>query len=288
MPARDDTEAIPQRQGIQSIEVGTRLLRALAASQRSMMLRDVARNAGMPAAKARRYLVSFMRMGLVEQDANTGRYDLGEFALELGLASLARLDPVRLAGPVLDDLCEQIGATVALAMWGNHGATCVRWVEAGGAVTVTLRTGVVLPLTTSATGLAFSAFYRSPYLKKMLDAEVQATAEAAGKTSAEVMSTLTLQLEDIRRDGMSRAAGSMTPGINGVSAPVFGHTGRMVAAVTALGVVGSFDVELDSSIAQGTREAAATLSRRLGYGSSDGAAGEQATAAVSAAPQVSR
>jgi hypothetical protein len=96
-----------QRQGIQSIEVGTRLLRALAANGRAMMLRDIARNAGMPAAKAHRYLVSFMRMGLVEQDANTGRYDLGEFALELGLASLARLDPVRLAGPVLDDLCER-------------------------------------------------------------------------------------------------------------------------------------------------------------------------------------
>ncbi|MCB1966488.1 MAG: helix-turn-helix domain-containing protein, partial [Candidatus Accumulibacter sp.] len=88
MVARDSTEAIQQRQGIQSIEVGSRLLRALAASQRSMMLRDLARNAGMPAAKARRYLVSFMRMGLVEQDANTGRYDLGEFSLELGLASL--------------------------------------------------------------------------------------------------------------------------------------------------------------------------------------------------------
>lgn len=269
MVARDSTEAIQQRQGIQSIEVGSRLLRALAASQRSMMLRDLARSAGMPAAKARRYLVSFMRMGLVEQDANTGRYDLGEFSLELGLASLARLDPVRLAGPVLDDLCEQIGATVALAMWGNHGATCVRWVEAGGAVTVTLRTGVVLPLTSSATGLAFSAFYRSPYLKKLLDAEVQATAEAEGKAPAAVMSALALQLDDIRRHGLARAAGSMTPGINGVSAPVFGHTGRMVAAVTSLGIIGSFAIEWDSPIAQGTRDAAATLSRRLGYGSSD-------------------
>lgn len=78
-------EPTKQRQGIQSIEVGARLLRALAANGRSMMLRDVARNAGMPAAKAHRYLVSFMRMGLVEQDANTGRYDLGEFSLELGL-----------------------------------------------------------------------------------------------------------------------------------------------------------------------------------------------------------
>ncbi|WP_186409176.1 helix-turn-helix domain-containing protein, partial [Candidatus Accumulibacter aalborgensis] len=53
------TAAPKQRQGIQSIEVGTRLLRALAAHGRPMMLRDVARNAGMPAAKAHRYLVSF-------------------------------------------------------------------------------------------------------------------------------------------------------------------------------------------------------------------------------------
>ena len=53
----NNSELVKQRQGIQSIEVGARLLRALAASRRSMMLRDVARNAGMPAAKARRYLV---------------------------------------------------------------------------------------------------------------------------------------------------------------------------------------------------------------------------------------
>ncbi|WP_313951664.1 IclR family transcriptional regulator [Accumulibacter sp.] len=274
MSEASSSETKPQRQGIQSIEVGTRLLRALAASPRSMMLRDVALAAGMPAAKARRYLVSFMRMGLVEQDANTGRYGLGEFSLELGLASLARLDPVRFAGPVLDDLCEQIGATVALAMWGNHGATCVRWVEAGGAVTVTLRTGVVLPLTTSASGLAFAAFYRSPYLKRMLDAEVQAVAAAGGKSPTEVMSALTVQLDDIRRHGIARASGSMTPGINGCSAPVFGHTGRMVAAVTSLGIIGSFDIDWDSPIAVGTKEAAATLSRRLGYGSREDEAGE--------------
>ena len=67
-------EPTKPQQGIQSIEVGARLLRALAANGRSMMLRDLAQNAAMPAAKAHRYLVSFMRMGLVEQDANTGRY----------------------------------------------------------------------------------------------------------------------------------------------------------------------------------------------------------------------
>lgn len=260
-----NTEHEKHRQGIQSIEVGSRILRALAANGRSMMLRDLAKAAGMPAAKAHRYLVSFMRMGLVEQDANSARYDLGEFSLELGLASLARIDPIRLATPILDDLCELIGETVALAMWGNHGPTCVRWVEAGGPVTVTLRPGVVLPLTTSATGLLFSSFFRSPYLKKQLDAELKANAEATNTSFEHLKNTLETQLEEIRLNQIARASGSLTPGINGFSAPVFDYTGRMIAAITSLGTIGHFEMDWNSSIATHIKEAAACLSKRLGH-----------------------
>lgn len=254
-----------QRQGIQSIEVGTRLLRALAAHGRPMMLRDLAKNAGMPAAKAHRYLVSFMRMGLVEQDGNTGRYDLGAFSLELGLASLSRLDPVRLAAPILDDLCERIGETVALAMLGNHGATIVRWVEAGGPITVTLRTGTVLPLANSATGRAFVAYCRSPFLKKLLEREFRATADATGTTVTMQVRELEPIIDEIRLHGISRASNSLTPGINGFSAPVFDHTGHMVAAITSLGSVGAFDTEWNSPLALAIKEAAQALSTRLGY-----------------------
>lgn len=260
-----NTETKKPRQGIQSIEVGSRLLRALAAHGRSMMLKDLATNSGMPAAKAHRYLVSFMRMGLVEQDANTGRYDLGGFALELGLASLARLDHVRLATPILEDLCERIGETVALALWGTHGATCVRWVDAGGPVSVSLRTGVVLPLTSSATGLAFATFYRSPYLKAMLEVELKAAAKN-GQTSLKAVQTeFERQLEEIREHGIARASGSLTPGINGFSAPVFDHAGRMIAAITSLGTIGHFDTEWNSPLATQIKDAASILSWRLGY-----------------------
>jgi DNA-binding IclR family transcriptional regulator len=284
VPAGEVSDPVGRRQGIQSVEIGTRLLQALASSGRSLLLRDLSRSAGMPAAKARRYLVSFIRMGLVEQDANTGRYDLGGFALELGLASLARLDPVRLAGPVLDDLCERTGETVALAMWGNRGATCVRWLEAGGPVTVTLRTGVVLPLLSSATGLAFAAFFRSPYLRRMLDAEIEAAAAARQATPTALRAALAVQLDEVRRHGIARAAGSVTPGVNGFSAPVFNDAGRMVAALTLLGIIGSFDLDWDSPTARLTKEAAATLSRRLGYGGGEAAEGEAPAAHGDAAP----
>jgi DNA-binding IclR family transcriptional regulator len=231
-----------------------------------MMLRDLAKNAGMPAAKAHRYLVSFMRMGLVEQDTNTGRYDLGAFSLELGLASLSRLDPVRLGGPILEDLCEKIGETVALAMLGNHGATIVRWVEAGGPITVTLRTGTVLPLVRSATGRAFLAYCRVPFMKKLFERELRQYAEETGQTVSAQIQDIEPIINEIRLHGISRASGSLTPGINGFSAPVFDHTGHMVAAITSLGAIGQFDTEWNTPLAVAIKEAACALSLRLGHG----------------------
>lgn len=260
------TKVASDRQGIQSIEVGFRLLQVMSAANRPMMLRDIAKGAGMPAAKAHRYMVSFMRIGIVEQDAASGRYDLGAYALELGLSGLGRLDPVRLAGPILDALCEEIHETVALAVWGNHGATIVRIVDAGSPVTITLRPGTVLSLHKSATGRAFAAFYRSPFLKKLLDEELQEAATASKTAITTIRRQLEKTLTDIRAHGISRATGSLTPGINGFSAPVFDHTGSMVASITALGSMGEFDAEWDSPVAKAMISAAQMLSHRLGHG----------------------
>ncbi len=263
------TKIADDRQGIQSIEVGFRLLDVLASTNRPMMLRDIAKGAGMPAAKAHRYMVSFLRIGIVEQEASSGRYDLGAYALNLGLSGLGRLDPVRLGSPILDALCEEIHETVALAVWGNYGATIVRIVDAGAPITITLRAGTVLSLSKSATGRAFSAFYRSPYLKKLLDEELRETAESSDTAVTTVRRQLEKTLTEIRERGIARATGSLTPGINGFSAPVFDQSGNMVAAITSLGAVGEFNVEWDSPLVKAIQAAAHTLSERLGYRPTD-------------------
>ena len=156
--AADDDSHDPVRAGIQSVEVGFELLKALSDAPGALMLRDLAANAGMSAAKAHRYLVSFQRMGLVVQDPVSTRYDLGPAALRLGLASLARIDAVKLARERIPALLAETGHTLAIAVWGNQGPTMVHWAEAPQTVPVTLRLGDVMPLLTSATGRCFAAF----------------------------------------------------------------------------------------------------------------------------------
>src|SRR5256885_1483240 len=142
-----------ERAGIQSVEVGFTLLEALTRARGPQMLKDLASDAGMSAAKAHRYLVSFQRIGLVTQDARTSRYDLGPASLKLGLASLARLDPVRLARERMPALMERIHHTAAIAVWGNHGPTIVHWEESAQSVTANLRLGDVMPIDRKSTRL---------------------------------------------------------------------------------------------------------------------------------------
>ena len=84
------------KNGVQSLEIGLSVAHVLVNSQGPMMLKDIAQQAGMSPAKAHRYLVSLIRAGLVEQDPASSRYDLGPFALNIGLVALDRLDRVRL------------------------------------------------------------------------------------------------------------------------------------------------------------------------------------------------
>lgn len=253
------------RQGVQSIEVGVPLLQALAEHGAPMMLRDLALKTGMPAAKAHRYLVSFVRTGLVVQDTQSGRYDLGHFALELGLASLARLDAVRAATPVLDTLNEELGETVALAVWGNMGPTIVRWVESRRPINVNLRTGAVMPLLHSAIGLCFVSFSDSPQVAARIEAELAINATATERRGPANRSELDALVAEARQHGMSRAVGSVLPGINAFCAPIFDHEGKMVVAITALGPASLFPSSWSGPIPRTLASAAQSLSHRLGW-----------------------
>ena len=265
------------RQGIQSIEVGTPLLKTLAEHGGPMMLRDLAAATDMPAAKAHRYLVSFMRTGLVTQDAVSGRYDLGPFALEIGLASLARLDAVRIATPLIEDLNERIEETVALAVWGNMGPTIVRWVESRRPVTVNLRTGAVMPLLRSATGLCFAAFHAVPAVQERIAADLALQPRGKDGRKPGNRAELDAMLTEIRSHGLARTEGAVIPGVNAFSVPVFDHRNAMVLAITALGPSELFPISWSGPLAKAMRECAREASRRLGWRPAPGHRGQTQT-----------
>lgn len=252
------------RRGIQSIEVGGALLQALVRHGAPMILKELARAAGMPPAKAHPYLVSFGKLGLIEQDPLTGRYGLGAFALQMGLSALHGLNPLRVATPEAAKLSDEIGQNVAIAVWGNQGATVVSIEECSRQVHVNMRVGTVMNLVTSATGRVFAAFLPARLTETLIAEELAHLARAADPSLCLTRSQLDAELKEIRRQRLARAVGQPIPGINAFCAPVFDHNGHIALTITAMGAADSFDADWHGPLAEKLRGCAESISARLG------------------------
>jgi len=137
--------------GIQSIEVGGRLLQALSEADAPLMLRDLAAQAGLAPAQAHAYLVSYRRANLVEQDAS-GMYRLGYLALRLGRARMLCVEPLATASQSAIQLSEKVGLMVALVVWGPKAPTAVQVQEGAHTLNVNVHEGTIFSVTGSASG----------------------------------------------------------------------------------------------------------------------------------------
>lgn len=248
-----------RQQGVQSVEIGARVLRALEAGRGAMSLSEVARGSGMQPAKAHRYLVSLMRAGLAAHDPRTGRYDLGPAARHLGVEALRRADAESIVSARALRLRDETGHTVHVAVWSDSGPVIVRWESGRHALPMVVRVGSVLPLLDSALGLVFLAHLP----------ETQSAAALAAQQERRETRTLTAEkrrhvLDGVRTLGYAGALNNMIYGIAAYGAPVFAADGSLALVMGLVIPARIFAEGRTSGLAHDLLDAAADASAALG------------------------
>ena len=116
----DGSKPASARRGIQSIEVGFRILDTIRHAGRPLPLKELADTCQMTVPNVHYYLVSFQKVGLVHQQVDTGYYGLGPYALRLGLAALDRGRDSFAECPEFCwlELAAPVVAVVLLSHWG--------------------------------------------------------------------------------------------------------------------------------------------------------------------------
>jgi DNA-binding IclR family transcriptional regulator len=262
--ATEPTET-PERaaqRSIQSVEIGFRLINALERAPDALTLKDLAAAAGMTASKAHLYLVSFRRVGLVAQEPDSGRYTLGGYALQLGLASLRKLDVARLSREALRDLASSTGEACYLAVWGNRGPCIIQRVDGPGPLPMSLQVGYVLPAIATATGRIFLA-----YLPRARTEQVVAAERAVAWSEATTDGAMARVVEQVRAQGIARTDGQLNAGFSALSAPIFSHDGSLAAALTVIGPSTQMNSDIEGPVASRLREVTQDLSRAMGWSS---------------------
>ncbi|MFN7166969.1 MAG: helix-turn-helix domain-containing protein [Pannonibacter sp.] len=192
-----------KRRGIQSVEIGGRLLGALMRRAQPMMLKDLAADADLAPAQAHAYLASLKRVGFVEQNPETGRYLMGPFAVRLAMARLRTIPAYREVIGAATRLGTELGLMVTVTVSGPQGATVIHRHDGVETLNVNIRMGTVYAPEGTATGRVFGAF--------------------AGDGQA---------ANDVHRCGYAAVSDEPVPGVSAVAAPVRDAAGTLFAVLT--------------------------------------------------------
>jgi len=250
--------------GVQSIDTGGIILGVLSRARGPLKLRDLAEEAGMAPAQLHPYLVSFRKMELVEQN-EAGQYQLGPFALHLGLTRLRNQNAYRETVRRVAALADELQLMISITVWGLHGPTIVYVQESSARIHANVQVGGIFMMTITATGKTFAAFLPHSISKPMIDLE------RSDKTLLERApfefdeKRYWAEVAEVARKGFAITRDMPIPGVSAVAAPVFDHTDKMQLAVTAIGPTGFIDLSETGPAVTGLLAFTRNLSRELGY-----------------------
>jgi DNA-binding IclR family transcriptional regulator len=256
-----------QKSGIQSVERAFGVLNAFKSAGAALRLVEIVDATGMPASLARAYLISLERVGAIQQDPQTQRYDLSETVLQLGLSALSRTDFLETARSSMQTLRDRTGETVWLSVWSDGGPITVAKIDGIRPSAFEVRIGALIDLMVTATGQVFLA-YSDPAIWKPL---VKAERKRLG-ISAPDDQTLSARLATVRKQGMAARPEVVLPKqilrqFSSIAAPVFSGAGNIRAVLTIIGQSKSLDPSLNGTAAKALATATKQLSLRLGYAS---------------------
>ncbi|MGF6899165.1 IclR family transcriptional regulator [Paraburkholderia sp. GAS348] len=249
------------QRGIQSVEVGGRVLLALAQARSPLALSDLATAAQIAPGQAHAYLVSLSRLGLIKRDELSGRYEPGPLSLRLGLMHLQNQPAFRAAVPRVAALAEAIGFSVAICIAGPQGPTIVRYEHAGFPLHVNLHVGTVMSLPATSTGRVFCAYLPHETLEGMW--ANQSGSLGSAMTPPDASAAFEAALDAIRARRLECSVDAPSPGISSLSAPVLDAGGRLCLALTVIGSTGAIEVAADGPTARALLAAARDIGAEL-------------------------
>jgi DNA-binding IclR family transcriptional regulator len=247
---------------IQSIERAAAILRLLADGSRRLGVSEIADSLGLARGTVHGILRTLQGVGFVEQDAETGKYQLGARLLHLGTSYLDVNELRSRAINWADALAARSGEAVRLGTLLEGKVLVVHHVFRPDDTLQTLDVGALLPPHASALGKVLLA-----YDANAAAAQSQDGLEPYTRRTITSARALTRALAEVREVGWAAAVEEMTVGEASVAVPIRGHGGLVVGAI---GISGPVERVCDGkgqpkpALITNVRDAARAISRDLG------------------------
>jgi DNA-binding IclR family transcriptional regulator len=246
---------------IQSVDRAVRILKALGERPGRLGVSDLSKRLGLAKGTVHGLLRTLQEHGLVEQHADSDKYQLGPHQLKLGNTNLDH-NELRSRGLAWSELlATRVEEAVRMGVPHGDGVLVVHHVFRPDATLQILEVGALLPLHATALGKAVLAYLDAEYVDELVRAGLP---KLTGHSHVSA-SAVKRELVRVREQGYAVEREEAIIGEVGVAAPIFD---RRADPIGAIGVAGPRERVLRSGreprVAAAVMEAARGISRDLG------------------------
>jgi DNA-binding IclR family transcriptional regulator len=246
---------------IQSIERAAAILRLLSGRARRLGVGELAGELGLPKGTVHGILRTLQLVGFVEQDAESGKYQLGAALLHMGSSYLDGNELRTRALNWADSLAARSNESVRIGTLHEGQALVVHHVFRPDNSRQALEVGALLPAHATALGKVLLA--HNPYATEAVIAAGLSAFTAATVTDADVLRG---ELTAVRARGWAKDVEELVEGEVSVAAPIQDRRGATVGAIGISGPIERLaeDSEPRTDLISYVRETARAVSRDLG------------------------
>ncbi len=239
-----------------ALEKGLDILEHLSRSDIGLTQAEIARVLGRSVSEIFRMLVVLQDRGYIAFDTGTDRYVLTTLMFEIAHRTPLIRRLTTAAAPLMRDLAQQINQSVHLAVLAEDSVLIVGQVDPPARHVMSVRLGTRVDVWRASSGRVMMAFQTEEALEMML-----ARAPLPKDMDAQ---RLRADLADIRNRGHEIVDSFVVKGVVNISAPIIGHTGPAVAALTVPHIERYGDTVSFSDCCMASIRAAARLTQSLG------------------------
>lgn len=231
------------------------VIEALSLSEEPRGVAELSRQLGYSKSNTFRILSTLASQGFVRPHPDTGRYSLTLKIWEQGVRVIDRLPVRRVAQSHLKMLFVQLNETILLSVFDFPHVLYVDKMEGDYPVRASARVGWRAPAWRTASGKSLLAYQPDTIIARLVD---------DGLLAKESLGELQRELEEVRQRGFALSFNGSRPGVNSVSAPIFGPETIPVAALSVSGPAERFSPERMLGMSTSVMNAATRLSESLG------------------------
>ena len=223
---------------------------------------DISREVGIPKATTHRMLAALIKGGLLDRNTETGKYRIGPGLYIMGILYLSTTDILKAAQPVIKTLNDLTNETVTMGIFDKGNVIVVMKEESKNAFRFCSHVGLVLPAHASGMGKAFLSELTEAELDSLYPEE---RLPPRTKKTIATKTELKLDLQQIRKTGVSFNREGAHEGVEGVGSVIRDASGRAAAAMSISLPVFRINQASRERLATLIRLGSSLISYRLGY-----------------------